>query len=235
MSAADRGTWRLVAVRDFWVRLRERSFLILDVAEHRVISVLVLANAGGGFGSAPAFDLGVVGGPAEVAIAQDASSLGAKGGVTVRVHTFPDPAQADTALRDGSVDAVMTETTLTGLETVDQTLEALVQTSAHQAAVDKVFAEHRVPQQERDAAGIDAPLAVGVLQPPPPDRQDNARIAFIGVLLLYGQLFGYGLWVATGVIRKSRRGSSRCCCRRSGRASSSRARSSGSACSDSPS
>jgi ABC-2 type transport system permease protein len=167
-----------------------------------VISVLVLANAGGGFGAAPAFDLGVVGGPAEVAIAQDASSLGARGGVTVRVHTFPDPAQADTALRDGSVDAVMTETTLTGLATVDQTLEALVQTSAHQAAVDKVFAEHHVPQQERDAASIDAPLAVGVLQPPPPHREDNARIAFIGVLLLYGQLFGYGLWVATGVIEE---------------------------------
>jgi ABC-2 type transport system permease protein len=40
------------------------------------------------------------------------------------------------------------------------------------------------------------------LQPPPPHREDNARIAFIGVLLLYGQLFGYGLWVATGVIEE---------------------------------
>ena len=202
MSAADRGAWRLVAVRDFWVRLRERSFLISTLLNIGVISVLVLANAGGGFGAAPAFDLGVVGGPAEVAIAHDASSLGARGSMTIRVRAFPDPAQADTALRDGTVDAVLTETTLTGLETVDQTLEALVQTSAHQAAVDKVFAEHHVPQQERDAASIDAPLAVGVLQPPPPDRQANARIAFIGVLLLYGQLFGYGLWVATGVIEE---------------------------------
>ena len=77
-----------------------------------------------------------------------------------------------------------------------------MQTSAHQAAVDKVSAEHHVPQQERDAASIDAPLAVGVLQPPPPDRQGERRIAFIGVLLLYGQLFGYGRWVATGVIEE---------------------------------
>jgi ABC-2 type transport system permease protein len=202
VSAADRGTWRLVAVRDFWVRLRERSFLISTLLNIGVISVLVLAHAGGGLGRAPSFDLGVVGGPHEIAIANEAASLGVRGGVTVRVHAFPDPAQADTALRDGSVDAVMTETTLTGLETVDQTLGALVQTSVHKAAVDKVFAEHHVPQQERDAASIDAPLAVGVLQPPPPHRQSNAGIAFIGVLLLYGQLFGYGLWVATGVIEE---------------------------------
>jgi ABC-2 type transport system permease protein len=65
-----------------------------------------------------------------------------------------------------------------------------------------VFAEHHVPQAQRDAASTDQPLAVGVLQPPPPHREDNARIAFIGVLLLYGQLFGYGLWVATGVIEE---------------------------------
>jgi ABC-2 type transport system permease protein len=199
--SADRGTWRLVAARDFWVRLRERSFLISTLLNIGVISVLVLARAGGGFGGTPAFDLGVIGGQAQIAIANDAASL-AQGGVTVRVHPFPDPAAAEAALRDGSVDAVMTRTTLTGLETVDPTLQDLVQKSAHQAAVDKVFAEHHVPKQERDAASTDDPLAVGALQPPPPDRQKNAGIAFIGVLLLYGQLFGYGLWVATGVIEE---------------------------------
>ena len=47
-----------------------------------------------------------------------------------------------------------------------------------------------------------APLGEGVLHAAPPDRSQNAAIAFIGVLLLYGQLFGYGLWVATGVIEE---------------------------------
>ena len=202
MNATDRGTWRLVAVRDFWVRLRERSFLISTLLNIGVISVLVLARAGGGFGGTPSFDLGVVGGSAEIGIANDAAALGARGHVTVTVHPFPDPVSAEAALRDWSVDAVLTGTALTGLQTVDQPLEALVQTSAHQAAVDKVLAEHHVPQEERDAASAEAPLAVGVLQQPPPDRQRNAAVAFIGVLLLYGQLFGYGLWVATGVIEE---------------------------------
>jgi ABC-2 type transport system permease protein len=68
--------------------------------------------------------------------------------------------------------------------------------------VQDILAKHDVPQAERDAAAVHDPLNAGVLQPPPPDRPQNAGIAFIGVLLLYGQLFGYGLWVATGVIEE---------------------------------
>jgi ABC-2 type transport system permease protein len=201
-GAADRGTWRLIAARDFWVRLRERSFLISTLLNVGVISVLVLARASGGFGGAPSFDLGAVGGPDVVAVANAAASLGHAGGVTVRVHPFPDRAAADAALREGSVDAVVTDTQLYGLESVDPRLEALVQTSAHQAAVDAVFAAHHVPESERTQASLTDPLALGALQPAPPDRQSNAAVAFIGVLLLYGQLFGYGLWVATGVIEE---------------------------------
>ena len=38
--------------------------------------------------------------------------------------------------------------------------------------------------------------------PPDPDRDSKAAVAFVAVLLLYGQLFGYGIWVATGVIEE---------------------------------
>jgi ABC-2 type transport system permease protein len=201
-EAADRGTWRLIAARDFWVRLRERSFLISTLLNVGVISVLVLARASGGFSGAPSFDLGAVGGTDVVAVADEAASLGHEGDVTVRVHAYPDRAAADAALMDGSIDAVVTGTQLYGLQSVDTRLQALVQTSAHQAAVDAVLAKHHVPEAQRKAASQTDPLALGALQPAPPDQQDNAAVAFIGVLLLYGQLFGYGLWVATGVIEE---------------------------------
>ncbi len=201
-DAADRGAWRLIAARDFWVRLRERSFLISTLLNVGVISVLVLVRASGGFGGPPSFDLAVVGGPDVLAVANAAASLGHDGGVTVRVRPYPDQAAADAALRDGSVDAVVTATQLYGLESVDGRLQALVQTSAHQAAVDAVFAKHHVPEAQREAASKADPLVLQALQPAPPDRQSNAGVAFIGVLLLYGQLFGYGLWVATGVIEE---------------------------------
>jgi ABC-2 type transport system permease protein len=201
MSRPDRGAWRLVAMRDFWVRLRERSFLISTVINMTVISVLVLARAAGGGGGEPSFDLGVVGGASVVAIADRAAALGDEGGVTIRVVPI-EASLADEVLADGSVDAVLSEGRLVGNETIDSTLEALVQTSAHDEAVDAVFGRHDVPQAERDAANERAPLDTGVLHAAPPNRSENAGIAFLGVLLLYGQLFGYGLWVATGVIEE---------------------------------
>jgi ABC-2 type transport system permease protein len=169
-----------------------------------VISVLVLARASGGFGGTPSFDLGVVGGPDVLAVANEAAALGdaPHGGLTVRIHPYPDRAAADAALTDGSIDAVVTDTQLYGLQSVDVRLEALVETSAHQAAVDALLAEHHVPEAQREQAQNTTPLALGVLQAAPPDRADNAGVAFIGVLLLYGQLFGYGMWVATGVIEE---------------------------------
>ena len=200
-ESADRGTWRLIAARDFWVRLRERSFLISTLLNVGVISVLVLARASGGFSGAPSFDVGTVGGTDVVAVADGAASLGGTD-ITVRVHPYPDRAAADAALMDGSIDAVVTGTQLYGLQSVDTRLQALVQTSAHQAAVDAVLAEHHVPEAQREAVSQTDPLALGALQPAPPDQQNNAAVAFIGVLLLYGQLFGYGLWVATGVIEE---------------------------------
>ncbi len=45
-------------------------------------------------------------------------------------------------------------------------------------------------------------MSVDALQPANPNRDSDAAVAFVGVLLLYGQLFGYGVWVATGVIEE---------------------------------
>jgi ABC-2 type transport system permease protein len=202
VTAADRGTWRLVAARDFWVRLRERSFLISTLLNVAVISILVLARTSGGIGGPPSFDLGVVGGADELAIANAAAALGREHTITVTVRPFGDAVGADAALRAGSVDAVLSPGQLLGLQTIDDRLVALVQASAHAAAVEAVFDRHHVPEAEREAARSPTPLDAGLLEPAPPERQNNAAIAFIGVLLLYGQLFGYGLWVATGVIEE---------------------------------
>jgi ABC-2 type transport system permease protein len=203
VSAADSGTWRLIAARDFWVRLRERSFLISTLLNVAVISVLVLlAHASGGFGGAPSYDLGAVGGADVVAIANTAASVGGDHKVTVRVHTYPDAGTAEAALRDGSIDAYITRTQIVDLESIDEALSALVQGATHQAAVDALLAKHHISASEQATLNNNAPLAVINLQPAPPDRNENAGVAFIGVLLLYGQLFGYGMWVATGVIEE---------------------------------
>jgi ABC-2 type transport system permease protein len=197
----DRGTWRLVARRDFWVRIRERSFLISTLINIAVISILVLARASSAADSGPSFDLGSVG---SSSIATGASQLGhdAQPPIPIEVHAFPDQAAANAALRDGSVDAVVVGNELIGLTDIPDVLSSLVQASARNAAVTALLDRHRVPQRERDAANDPTPLTLAVLQPAPPHRSENAAVAFVGVLLLYGQLFGYGIWVASGVIEE---------------------------------
>ncbi len=193
MSAAptDRGTWRLVARRDFWVRIRERSFLISTLINIAVISILVLARASSAVAGGPSFDLGYVG-PGTVA--DGAAALGAQAGVRM--------ATATSALRDGSVDAVVTQTQLIGHTSLDPTLAPLVEASARNLALAAVLDAHHVSQQERDAVNNSTPLAYAFLEKEPPNRNQNAAVAFVGVLLLYGQLFGYGIWVASGVIEE---------------------------------
>jgi ABC-2 type transport system permease protein len=198
-ATTDRGTWRLVARRDFWVRLRERSFLVSTLINIAVISILVLARASNAATAGPSFDLGYVG---SSAIAEGAVRLGGDARIPIELHAFEDAPAADAALRNGSIDAVVIGDELRGYEGVDDTLQKLVEASARNLAVTKLLDQHGVPQEQRDAANNPTPLTVDVLQTPPPHRSENAAIAFIAVLLLYGQLFGYGIWVASGVIEE---------------------------------
>jgi ABC-2 type transport system permease protein len=201
VSAPDRGTWRLVARRDFWVRLRERSFLISTLLNMTVISILVLVRAANATGP-PTYELGVVGDAKVQAIANGAVALGQEHDITVRLVTLQDEADAERALQDGSVDAVLSTNVVAGWETIPEELRQLVQGSAHFAAVRSILARRGASAAEQSAATDQQPLDQRVIHASPADRSQNAAIAFVGVLLLYGQLFGYGLWVATGVIEE---------------------------------
>ena len=119
----------------------------------------------------------------------------------IRMVPLSGETEATQALQDGSVDAVLSKGQIIGWETIDPALELFVQTSAHDAAVEALAGRH-AHQGEQLTGAQPAPLEDGVLHAAPADRQSNAGIAFIGVLLLYGQLFGYGIWVATGVIEE---------------------------------
>jgi ABC-2 type transport system permease protein len=194
----DRGTWRLVARRDFWVRLRERSFLVSTILNVSVISILVLARALSG-GGAPSYELGWVG---DERVATTAAELGALASVEVSLVPLDDDAAAEEALRAGRVDAVVTDGQLAWRANVDPTLEQLVQGASANVGLDALLDRYEVPQVDRDEVASSAPLETVVLEPGDPNRGENAAIAFIGVILLYGQLFGYGIWVASGVIEE---------------------------------
>ena len=70
------------------------------------------------------------------------------------------------------------------------------------ARIQAALADAQVPASTIDEVLNQPAIQVRTLEPVDPNRDANAGIAFIGVLLAYGQLFGYGVWVATGVIEE---------------------------------
>ena len=99
------------------------------------------------------------------------------------------------------MDAVVVGDLLVAKSSIDDTLGGLVQASERNVRLAALLDQHGVTTEERAAAN--APLGVQTLEPPPPaHRPENAQVAFVAVILLYGQLFGYGIWVASGVIEE---------------------------------
>jgi ABC-2 type transport system permease protein len=205
-AATDRGMWRVVAARDFSVRLHDKGFVISTVITLSVLSVFILLRAYSG--GPDSFELGYVG---DRSVADRVAALGDRAGVDVSVIGFEDARQANTALREGRVDAVVEggiddvragSATLRVLRAPPDLLDQLVQAAAIGLRIDAALADAGVSNATVQDLKDQHPLDASPILLPDPDRDSKAAVAFVAVLLLYGQLFGYGIWVATGVIEE---------------------------------
>ena len=205
-ASTDRGMWRVVAARDFSVRLRDKGFAISTALTVTVLSIFILLRA---YASGPdSFDLAVVG---DRDVADRVAAIGERAGVDVSVVTLPGGAAAEGALRSGRVDAVLIgargdvvdgTATLRVLRGVPGLLDELVQAAAIAVRIEAGLAEAGAPEAEIGELQDQHPVDAAPILAPDPDRDTKAAVALAAVLVLYGQLFGYGVWVATGVIEE---------------------------------
>ena len=205
-AVTDRGMWRVVAARDFWVRLRDKGFVISTMITLTVLSVFILLRAYSG--GPESFELGYVGEPT---VANDVAALADQTGLEVSVVGFDDDRDAEAALREGRVDAVLEggvdevrggTAILRVLRGTPDLLDQLVQGAAIGLRIDTALSEAGVDDATVQGLKDQHPIDSSPILPPDPDRDSKAAVAFVAVLLLYGQLFGYGIWVATGVIEE---------------------------------
>ena len=92
-AATDRGTWRVVAARDFSVRLRDKGFVISTLITITVLSIFILLRA---YASGPeSFDLAVVG---DRTVADRVAAIAERAGIEVSVISLPDERAAERAL-----------------------------------------------------------------------------------------------------------------------------------------
>jgi ABC-2 type transport system permease protein len=112
------------------------------------------------------------------------------------------PAAAANALDGGDVDAVLSAN---GLRSVEKPDDELVN------ALQVANAEFTTAGALRDA-GVSGPELRRALSPPPlavttveavDEQSDRLQgVAFVAILLLYGQLLTYGYWVASGIVEE---------------------------------
>jgi ABC-2 type transport system permease protein len=88
VRTTDRGMWWVVAKRDFWVRLRDRGFVISTAITLVVLSIFILLRAYTG-DDAPSFRLGIV--ESGVAGVADVEAAGERRGVEVTTVSYDDP------------------------------------------------------------------------------------------------------------------------------------------------
>ncbi|MEA2557423.1 MAG: type transport system permease protein [Actinomycetota bacterium] len=192
--------WLIVARRDFWVRLRDKGFVISTALTMTVLTVFVLLKAYGGSG-AETFRLAIVG-ERQGMTASELQAQARAAGATLTFQRFTDADAAKTAVQAGTADAALIDgTELIGNDAVPPPLAAIVETAASRHLIAGNLNPSLTP--ERVGAVLDTvPVAVHTIAPADPNLETNRAVAFVAVLLLYGQLFGYGIAVATGVIEE---------------------------------
>ena len=138
----------------------------------------------------------------ESRVAERVASNPVAAGVHVGLVPIADRTAGEDALRDGSVDALLDGEDLLGLHTIAAPLHQALQNAAASIRIEDRIQALGGGQGDIDFIADPHPLLAAVLEAGDPNRDQNGAIAFIGVILLYGQLFGYGVWVASGVIEE---------------------------------
>ncbi len=202
-AASSRDVIRLVAQREFTTRVHTKAFLI-SVA---VILALIVG------GTIAASILSGDDDPTTVAVVGEGDALSAA--LTASAETLDEKldvssageAEARAAVRDGETDvAVIGEADGTFTVVSDKDLgadiRALVETSAQRVGLDRALDAQEVDAEKFAGDMAGASIAVDVLDPADPDKDQRMVLAYIAVFLLFFAVYMYGLYVAMGVVEE---------------------------------
>jgi ABC-2 type transport system permease protein len=198
--SARRRMWPIVARREFVERARDRGFQVSTAITLLLLVGVIVVSAA--FNRPTSFDLVVVGAGSEVLggevrVAADAL------GFEVKVLALPDRAEAERAVDAGDADAALVNgDAIVVRDEPPEQLVGLIQAVSLRERSRQALVAAGLTDDQVDEALLQGPLPVDALEPVDARRGESATVAFVGVLLLYGQLFAYGYWVAAGVVEE---------------------------------
>jgi len=193
-------TWRIVGRREFVERARDRGFIVsTGITLAILVGFIVVASVldrGTRFVLAPV-------GESSRPIADGTVAAAAAIDIEVRLLQVRDADEARRAVRDGDADAAL----LDGGAIVVRSdppaqLVGIIQAVSQGLRSRAALLDAGLSRAEVEAMLEQAPLQVVSLEPRDARERENAAVAFVGVLALYGQLFAYGYWIASGVVEE---------------------------------
>jgi ABC-2 type transport system permease protein len=196
----ERSLWPIVARREFVERVRDRGFQVSTAITLVLLIGIVVISAL--FSRPTTFDLAVVGEGSD-AIARDVVAAAKALDIGVDLHERPDAARARSAVDAGDADAAILDgQRILVRASPPSQLVGLIQAASIRERSKQALVSSGLSEQQVDQALLQAPLPVEALEPVDARRREAASVAFVGVLVLYGQLFAYGYWVASGVVEE---------------------------------
>ncbi len=194
----------LVAKREFRARVASKAFLIGNV----VVLVLILAGIVGAAVVESRSDdrtkIGLVGQAQSLSapLAVASEQLDEK----VAIESL-DEKEARARVAEGDLDVAVLATSEGNYRAiVDERLSdntrTLLESTAQQQAVNAALDEQGVDPASLAVAAGRATLSVDAADPPDPDAGERTGLAYIALLLMFFQIFLFGLYVAMGVVEE---------------------------------
>jgi ABC-2 type transport system permease protein len=190
----------LVARRELRERIKDKSFAIsTGVTVFLLLLFLVLPNLLG-WGDPTSYRVGTADTEAEQVVAA-AVQGGSAFDIEYEAVAVADRAAAEQALRDGELDLAIVGGRLLSLEEPALQPTGILQAAAREVRQSAALADVGIDPAQ--AQSVLAPAALEVIAlDVEQDGGGNEGLAFIAVFILYGQLFGYGYGVASGVVEE---------------------------------
>lgn len=190
---------RTVARRELSERLRDKSFWFSTALTLAILGVvLFLPKLLGDDDTYRLAYAGPAAGPLAASVQTQATTLD----VTIEKARYADEAAARAAITDGDLDAYVAADKVVVKDELEPRIETAIQTAHRDVVVTQQLREAGLdPAAVRKAQQV-PPLAVDALDPADPKAGTRGQIAFIGSIVLYGQLIGYCMWVAFGIVEE---------------------------------
>jgi len=191
---------RLVAAREISQRARERSFLISSGVTLVIILLVAVLPGLLGLGD-PSRSVVAAVDDTGAAVARAASANDEPFGVEVEARRLA-PAAAQRALAAEEVDAVLDGGTLRARGTPSDGLVDALQAANRQVRAGAALERAGVRGEALREVLAPPPLRVAATDGAEEEDAGAAGFAFLAVLVLFGQLVGYGVYLAQGVVEE---------------------------------